>query len=371
MAFGDGSDGDVTISVDTTLTADMNYNNLTVNAGITLYPDGYVIYVKETLTLNGTINRNGNDGLNCECYDAGGPDWWYYDCWSNGGGAALPTRSLGGSGAGGVGGGGGGDGPPNQYYCTTGSPGSSVEGIADSSGGIGGNNTGASPKCSPGSGGTTTTAYIVDCQDIDDIITNAATRLGGPGGGGGGGSAGGAGGGGGSGGGVVYISAKSISGNGIISANGGNGYGCTYATGGGGGGGAIIIEYDIKDNFTGTVTVNGGSGYQSGTVGAITYCLVARTISGNVTNSDGFNLLDIKIAFENTTDYETSTNANGNYSQVVDPDVYTVTALLPGSDDISDTVDASTASKTKDFVFPITTAPHDKTIRLKERYLLE
>ena len=79
MPFGDGSDGDVVISVNTTLTRDMNYNNLTIDAGVTLYPDGYVIYVKNTLTVNGIINRNGSG--------AGG----------SGGIAGLPTRSIVGS----------------------------------------------------------------------------------------------------------------------------------------------------------------------------------------------------------------------------------------------------------------------------------
>lgn len=60
--FGDGSDGDVTISSDTTLTRDMFYNNLTVDAGFTLNTGGYRIFVKGTLTNNGTIGRPGNDG---------------------------------------------------------------------------------------------------------------------------------------------------------------------------------------------------------------------------------------------------------------------------------------------------------------------
>ncbi len=34
--FGDGSDGDVTISSNTTLVSDRYYNNLTVNNGVTL-----------------------------------------------------------------------------------------------------------------------------------------------------------------------------------------------------------------------------------------------------------------------------------------------------------------------------------------------
>lgn len=61
--FWDGSDGDVIISSNTSLTRDMYYNNLTVDTGIVLNPDGYAIYVLWTLTLTGTakIARNGNN----------------------------------------------------------------------------------------------------------------------------------------------------------------------------------------------------------------------------------------------------------------------------------------------------------------------
>ena len=64
--FGDGSDGDVTISSNTSLTRDMYYNNLTVNTTFTLDPAWYAIYVLWTLTLTGTakIARNGNNGWN-------------------------------------------------------------------------------------------------------------------------------------------------------------------------------------------------------------------------------------------------------------------------------------------------------------------
>jgi hypothetical protein len=55
--FGTGADGNVTITANTTLTGDKNYNNLTVNAGVTLSPDGYLIKVKDTLVNNGTISR--------------------------------------------------------------------------------------------------------------------------------------------------------------------------------------------------------------------------------------------------------------------------------------------------------------------------
>lgn len=66
LYFGTGADGDVTISVNTSLSKDMYYNNLTINTGVTLNPNGYRIFVKDTLTINGTglIARNGNNGGN-------------------------------------------------------------------------------------------------------------------------------------------------------------------------------------------------------------------------------------------------------------------------------------------------------------------
>jgi len=60
--YGDGSDGDVTISSPTTLTRDMFYNNLTVND--TLSTGGFRIYVKGILTGTGVIQNNGGNGGN-------------------------------------------------------------------------------------------------------------------------------------------------------------------------------------------------------------------------------------------------------------------------------------------------------------------
>lgn len=63
-AFGDGSDGVATISVDTTLGRDTMYDNLTIDEGVTLNTNGYRVFVKNTLTLNGKLARNGNNGAN-------------------------------------------------------------------------------------------------------------------------------------------------------------------------------------------------------------------------------------------------------------------------------------------------------------------
>lgn len=53
--YGGGLDGNVTISVNTSLSGDMYYNNLTINSGIVLNPNGFRIFVKNTLTVNGTL----------------------------------------------------------------------------------------------------------------------------------------------------------------------------------------------------------------------------------------------------------------------------------------------------------------------------
>lgn len=53
--YGQGTDGNVTISANTTLTSDKYYDNLTVNSNITLLTNGYRVFVKNTLTNNGYI----------------------------------------------------------------------------------------------------------------------------------------------------------------------------------------------------------------------------------------------------------------------------------------------------------------------------
>lgn len=59
--FGDGSDGNITISSNTTLTRDMNYDTLTVTSSARIDVDGYRIYCKTALTGDGTgiISMNG------------------------------------------------------------------------------------------------------------------------------------------------------------------------------------------------------------------------------------------------------------------------------------------------------------------------
>jgi hypothetical protein len=60
--FGDGFDGDATISTTTTLTQDKFYDDLTVTSAGTLNSGGYRIYVKGTLTIDsgGVIANDGS-----------------------------------------------------------------------------------------------------------------------------------------------------------------------------------------------------------------------------------------------------------------------------------------------------------------------
>ena len=69
VSFGDGSDGDVTISTPTTLTRDMFYNDLVLNDNITTW--GYAVYVRWTCSGTWKIIYNWNNWGN-----ASGWTWW-------------------------------------------------------------------------------------------------------------------------------------------------------------------------------------------------------------------------------------------------------------------------------------------------------
>lgn len=93
--FGDGSDGNVTISTNSTISRDMFYNNLTVNAGVILNSSGYRIFVKGT--LNGMIARNGlpgNPGQNGKTTQSGSDHPVFTVGTGGAGGAALADGSL-------------------------------------------------------------------------------------------------------------------------------------------------------------------------------------------------------------------------------------------------------------------------------------
>ncbi len=55
FVWGNGADGSATISMNTSLTSDKYYTDLTIDAGSTLTLNGYVLHASGTLTWNGTI----------------------------------------------------------------------------------------------------------------------------------------------------------------------------------------------------------------------------------------------------------------------------------------------------------------------------
>jgi len=280
LMFGNGSDGDVIISVNTSLDRDMYYNNLTINDGIVLNPNGYRIFVKNILTNNGVIARNGNNAS------------------GNTGGPALSTGSI-------YGGLGGKNGGHSQYGQST--PGvkgdnlnPSLTGVNGVSGGNGGNGS-TYQGGTPGAGGTATieaasvsiydlftsavtlnsektsafAPLMIGATSLTTLSTSAASGSGGSGGGQGGGSNGYGGGSGGNGG-IVYISAYTLINNGTIEAKGGNGGqggssspGSGVGGGGGGGqGGLIVLIY--RSITLGTLVLTGGIGGAIGTGGNTT-----------------------------------------------------------------------------------------------------
>lgn len=250
--FGDGTDGDLVVSTDTTLGAGSggilvkNYNDLTIDAGQYLQGNAsdkvLVLLVAGTLTINGTIKMNGRGGA---------------------GGAAHASDAFGGgAGAFGGGGGGGAAGGGGGGYGSAGSKGSGSQlggggEFAGSNGfqhfGVGGN-------------GTVVTAGTNLLSTLNTALPFEIARyLYGGGGGGGSGVTSGSGG---AGGGVIWIEAENIvwGASGVVSCNGVNGSNGTFGAGGGGAGGFVQIIYKTKTG-TATIQTTAGAG-GTGTAGA-------------------------------------------------------------------------------------------------------
>ena len=283
--FGDGSDGDVEITGTTTLTRDMYYKNLSIANGGILNPNGYRIFVKETLIIKsgGYIKRNGNNGGNGSVPNGGS------------GGAALAAGSLPAAESGKSGGNGG-----SAEVSNDGQPGVDGGNVVKSLGsaGSGGGGGGASYYSggAGGNGGSQTGTVLnvpknyISAFLLIDAIPSVVSLLGsaGSGGGGGGGSRassnGGGGGGSGSAGGFIAIFAQriindqeeGIQGKGGKGGNGGNGAtdGTNGAGGGGGGaggaGGVILIVYGEMTGG-GTIVTTGGAKGDKGLKGAGAY----------------------------------------------------------------------------------------------------
>lgn len=293
ISFGDGSDGDVTLSSNTTLTADKYYDNLTIPSGVTLNPGGYRIFVMNNLTIDGTISGSGGSGANGQNGEPGNSPPL-----GGTGGGALSDGYLRGSSAGGNGGNGGDPGvlSGNAKPGQGGSNRTNSLGFNGSNGGAGG--ASSDPNDTPGAagaGGTVTTsnvklianwhlATLLDVSSSGSTVKFENSANGGGGGGGAfalnnGGAKGGAGGGAGSAGRILAIYARSIAisatgsiiSNGGNGGNGGNGQSINQAGGGGGGGaggngGIIILAYSSLTS-NGTVVANAGIKGMRGTGG--------------------------------------------------------------------------------------------------------
>lgn len=253
--FGTGIDGDSTKSVDSTLVRDAYYNNLTINAGVTFSTGGFRIFVKNTLTNNGTISNAGNAGGAGDNTDYGS------------GATKKSNGSIGGSGAGGGKGG-------------TGSGGANGDAVTNAIGGAGGAG-GNGVTDTPGTGGTVTapTAAMggwydgmhminmrgVSLSTANPPVGSIVAFMGGAGGGRGAADnvGGGFGGGGGSGGGLMVIAARFIDNNGTITVGGGaggNGAPGHNCGGGGGGGGGFAAMIYSQMTSAGSETAAGGTG---------------------------------------------------------------------------------------------------------------
>jgi len=126
--YGDGSDGDKTVSSDWTMDRSYQWTNLTINSGITLNTAGHTIKVNNTLTNNGTITDSISGGAG----GAGGVGGAGGTNGSSGGNGVAGSAGVGSGGFGG-GGGGGGGGATNRVII------SSTHWIANAIGGNGGN----------------------------------------------------------------------------------------------------------------------------------------------------------------------------------------------------------------------------------------
>jgi hypothetical protein len=256
VTWGDGSDGDVTISAGTTtLARDMFYNSLTVLNGGILKPQGFRIFVKTFTQVDagGSLNDNGNDaGVPPAIGGALSAIGWLQNA-SGGGGLGRNSTGVGSAGA-------------TVGNCLT------TNGSAFARGGAGA--SAASPSAVGGTGGVAGIGSSLPGMRLLTAFTDFRGYLGAAfnsttGGGGGGtdltsGGTGTSGGGGGAGR-SLWIASKTIILNGTISANGGNGAnavgtGAAKAGGGGGGAGGIVVVQTTTPatSLTG-VTVNGGA----------------------------------------------------------------------------------------------------------------
>lgn len=285
--FGDGSDGNVTISSGTTvLTRDMYYNNLTIDGTGSIDPRGFRIFVRGTLDISAAparaiyigVSSGSRNGGNASTL-AGG---------SSGGNSIASDPSLGNAsltsgGAGANGGTGAG-----TQAANPGTPSFTMgqqAGSGGAGGAVGGTGGGASRASNAPSQAKDIRRLNVDLAVFSGTnfskIGSGACAPGGSSGAGDGVGSGGGGGGGAAGGGIVFLAARTINRSGSTAAgaisavggNGGNGAsgsGGTNRGGGGGGGGGsggwIYLIYRALTGSTATACLDasGGNGGAAG-----------------------------------------------------------------------------------------------------------
>ena len=248
--YGDGTDGVVTISSNTTLTADKQYKTLTVDSTYSLDVDGFLVQVSGTCTVNGTIDCDGaHPGTN----PGGG---------SHAGSAGRSNNTYGGSGGGGTGG---------AASAGNGTAGTATNPSLGDSAGAGGNADAGGGTGAAGGAATQIEKGYGAVKAVPGLKQFDGTLIkGGAGGGGGGGDAAGnkgGGGGGGSGAGICVVLASTLVNNGAIQADGGLGghaHGNSDGGGGGGGGGGYLLVVTEALSGAGTRTAAAGSGGNGG-----------------------------------------------------------------------------------------------------------
>jgi hypothetical protein len=239
--YGDGADGDVTISTTITLTRDMNYNNLTVTSSGILKPAGYKVYVRGYLWIKsgGSIQASGTNGGNGDTSGNGGA------AGTGAPGAFLPKGTDGTPGHSMSGGGG-------SSFSTA--KGLLVQPIGSHLWGAGSGGSG---------GGATGQALSIQPTDVQSTVGFRGGMGGTPtsssntrGGGGGGGGAG-----------MILIHSNVWNNLGTVQCKGGDGGvsgGPNEAGGGGGGAGGQVTIFYRKAINPGTIQVTGGIGNTSG-----------------------------------------------------------------------------------------------------------
>lgn len=289
--FGDGSDGDVTMSGSAvpgctfssgvyTATRMIFFNNLTINSGFAFVPDGFPFYVRSTLLNNGVIRCNGGNSTNF----AGGTG-------AISGTKVLPNSNTGASGGiSGTAAGGNGLGSipaPRGLSTATflGGTGGTIAGALPGvgtagglgRGGAGGGGGGIVGSNNGGAGGNSgvLTTQAVESGDIHQpevaftsrTFNNIQLLTGAGAGGGAGGIGGGNGGGGGGAGGWLVLHAYLFdhTGTGTYEAKGGTGGpGSNNGSGGGGGGPGGIFVIHTADTLPPTPVITGGAGGPGG-----------------------------------------------------------------------------------------------------------